>query len=300
MKHKKDEPTPNLYGVKTGWKHELTMFISLTLVAALMAFNLKSFVRTGGLFPGGFSGLAILLQQIADVFFDSKIPYSALYLPLNLIPAYIGFRYIGKRFTLYSFYVVFLSGILTDLFPDITITYDTLLIAIFGGLINGFAISLCLNVGTTTGGTDFISIFLSQQKGIDAWNYILAGNVLMLVVAGALFGWSIALYSIIYQFCSTQIIQALYKRYQKETMFIISDKSNEIYRAIRERTNHDATLFQGIGCYEEKQKTLIYSVINSEAKRELLPLIRQIDPHAFINVVRTEELAGRFHDIPHD
>ena len=91
-----------------------------------------------------------------------------------------------------------------------------------------------------------------------------------------------------------------YKRYQKETMFIISDKSNEIYRAIRERTNHDATLFQGIGCYEEKQKTLIYSVINSEAKRELLPLIRQIDPHAFINVVRTEELAGRFHDIPHD
>ena len=86
----------------------------------------------------------------------------------------------------------------------------------------------------------------------------------------------------------------------QETMFIISDKSNEIYRAIRERTNHDATLFQGIGCYEEKQKTLIYSVINSEAKRELLPLIRQIDPHAFINVVRTEELAGRFHDIPHD
>lgn len=129
MKQKKDEPTPNLYGVKTGWKHELTMFISLTLVAALMAFNLKSFVRTGGLFPGGFSGLAILLQQIADVFFHVKIPYSALYLPLNLIPAFIGFKYIGKRFTLYSFYVVFLSGILTDLFPDITITYDTLLIA---------------------------------------------------------------------------------------------------------------------------------------------------------------------------
>ncbi len=125
---------------------KLTMFISLTLVAVLMAFNLKSFVRTGGLFPGGFSGLAILLQQIADVFFHVKIPYSALYLPLNLIPAFIGFKYIGKRFTLYSFYVVFLSGILTDLFPDITITYDTLLIAIFGGLINGTAISLCLPV----------------------------------------------------------------------------------------------------------------------------------------------------------
>ena len=251
----------------------------------LYAWNLRCFAKTAGLFPGGFSGLSLLLQQIGLDFIHVS---------------YIAYKFIGKKFTLYSIIVIVLTSIFTDMLPAYVFTKDVLLISVFGGLINGFAISLCLNVGTTTGGTDFISIFLSQQKGIDAWNYILAGNVLMLVVAGALFGWSIALYSIIYQFCSTQIIQALYKRYQKETMFIISDKSNEIYRAIRERTNHDATLFQGIGCYEEKQKTLIYSVINSEAKRELLPLIRQIDPHAFINVVRTEELAGRFHDIPHD
>lgn len=178
--------------------------------------------------------------------------------------------------------------------PAYVFTKDVLLISVFGGLINGFAISLCLNVGTTTGGTDFISIFLSQQKGIDAWNYILAGNVLMLVVAGALFGWSIALYSIIYQFCSTQIIQALYKRYQKETMFIISDKSNEIYRAIRERTNHDATLFQGIGCYEEKQKTLIYSVINSEAKGSCFRLSVRLIPMLLSMLCGQKNLRGVF------
>ena len=257
------------------------------------------FCQNGRLFRR-ISGLSLLLQQIGLDFIHVSIPFSVFNIGLNLVPTYIAYKFIGKKFTLYSIIVIVLTSIFTDMLPAYVFTKDVLLISVFGGLINGFAISLCLNVGTTTGGTDFISIFLSRQKGIDAWNYILAGNVLMLVVAGALFGWSIALYSIIYQFCSTQIIQALYKRYQKETMFIISDKSNEIYRAIRERTNHDATLFQGIGCYEEKQKTLIYSVINSEAKRELLPLIRQIDPHAFINVVRTEELAGRFHDIPHD
>ena len=129
---------------------------------------------------------------------------------------------------------------------------------------------------------------------------ILIGNAIMLVIAGALFGWSSALYSIIFQFCSPQVIQVLYKRYKKETLFIISDYSEQIYKAIRETTNHDATLFQGIGCYEEKEKTLIYSVINTEAKRQLIPLIRSIDSHAFINIVKTEELAGRFHDIPND
>ena len=260
----------------------------------LYAWNLRCFAKTAGLFPGGFSGLSLLLQQIGLDFIHVSIPFSVFNIGLNLVPTYIAYKFIGKKFTLYSIIVIVLTSIFTDMLPAYVFTKDVLLISVFGGLINGFAISLCLNVGTTTGGTDFISIFLSQQKGIDAWNYILAGNVLMLVVAGALFGWSIALYSIIYQFCSTQIIQALYKRYQKETMFIISDKSNEIYRAIRERTNHDATLFQGIGCYEEKQKTLIYSVINSEAKRELLPLIRQIDPHAFINVVRAHSLAAAY------
>lgn len=266
----------------------------------LYAWNLRCFAKTAGLFPGGFSGVSLLLQKIGLTFFHIDIPYTFFNVVLNIFPIYIGFRFLGKKFTWYSILTIFLSSIFVDLLPAYVFTQDVLLISVLGGLLNGFAICLCLNVGTTTGGTDFISIYLSSQKGIDAWNYILLGNVIILAIAGALFGWSIALYSIIYQFCSTQVIQMLYKRYKKETLFIISDKSNEIYHAIRETTNHDATLFQGIGCYEEKEKTLIYSVINTEAKRQLIPMIRSIDPHAFINIVKTEELEGRFHNTPND
>lgn len=266
----------------------------------LYAWNLRCFAKTAGLFPGGFSGVSLLLQKIGLTFFHIDIPYTFFNVVLNIFPIYIGFRFLGKKFTWYSILTIFLSSIFVDLLPAYVFTQDVLLISVFGGLLNGFAICLCLNVGTTTGGTDFISIYLSSQKGIDAWNYILLGNVIILAIAGALFGWSIALYSIIYQFCSTQVIQMLYKRYKKETLFIISDKSNEIYHAIRETTNHDATLFQGIGCYEEKEKMLIYSVINTEAKRQLIPMIRSIDPHAFINIVKTEELEGRFHNTPND
>lgn len=272
----------------------------VVIASILFAGNLCCFAKTANLFPGGFSGLSLLLQEIIFNFLHIRIPYTIFNIVLNLFPIYIAFKYIGKKFTLYSILTIFLSSIFVDILPQYIFTQDILLVSVFGGLINGFAISLCLNVGATTGGTDFISIFLSQQKGIDAWNYILLGNAIMLIIAGALFGWPIALYSIIYQFCSTQIIQMLYKRYKKETLFIISDKSDKIYHAIKELTNHDATLFKGIGCYEEKEKTLIYSVINAESKRQLIPLIRSIDPHAFINIVKTEELSGRFHNIPND
>ncbi|WP_444240130.1 YitT family protein [Eshraghiella crossota] len=275
--------------------------IIIVITASLLyAWNLCCFAKAADLLPGGISGVSLLLQHIIKSIFHVTVPYSVFNILLNLFPVYIGFRYIGKKFTLYSILTILLSSIFVDILPDYIFTTDILLISIFGGLINGFAIALCLNVGTTTGGTDFISIYMSQQKGMDAWNYILFGNVIILLIAGAMFGWSIALYSIIYQFCSTQIIQMLYKRYQKETLFIISDKADEIYRLIKDTTNHDATLFHGIGCYEAKEKEMIYSVINTDARRQLIPLIHSVDPHAFINVVKTEELAGRFHDIPND
>lgn len=275
--------------------------IIIVITASLLyAWNLCCFAKAADLLPGGISGVSLLLQHIIKSIFHITVPYSVFNILLNLFPVYIGFRYIGKKFTLYSILTILLSSIFVDILPDYIFTTDILLISIFGGLINGFAIALCLNVGTTTGGTDFISIYMSQQKGMDAWNYILFGNVIILLIAGTMFGWSIALYSIIYQFCSTQIIQMLYKRYQKETLFIISDKADEIYRLIKDTTNHDATLFHGIGCYEAKEKEMIYSVINTDARRELIPLIHSVDPHAFINVVKTEELAGRFHDIPND
>lgn len=136
--------------------------------------------------------------------------------PVKYHPCLHRVQFIGRKFTLYSILTIILSSIFVDILPAYVFTQDAMLNSVFGGLINGFAISLCLNVGTTTGGTDFISIYLSQRKGIDAWNYILFGNVMLLILAGYLFGWSIALYSIIFQFCSTQAIQILYKRYKKK------------------------------------------------------------------------------------
>lgn len=271
-----------------------------TIGAVVMAFNLKSFVATGDLFPGGFAGVTLLIQRSAARFFGITIPYSALYIPLNLIPIYIGFRYIGRKFTMYSLYVVVLSSLLTDWIPQIPITYDILLIAVFGGIINGAAISLCLLNGASGGGTDFISIYFSEKKGINTYNYILAGNVVILTLAGIMFGWDKALYSIVYQFATTQVIQLLYKRYDKSTLLIITEMPNAIYDKIRITTHHDATMFQGKGLYMDSQKFLLYSVVSSEDVSLLVKVIKDTDPKAFINVLKTDTLMGRFYKKPNE
>lgn len=273
----------------------------LVLLGALvMALNIKIFVRAGDMFPGGFTGLTLLIQRTAARYFQIALPYTLINLLLNAFPAAISFKYIGKRFTLYSGLMIVATSVLTDLLPSLEVTSDPLLISVFGGIINGCAISLCLSASATSGGTDFIAIYFSEKKGIDTWNYVLAGNVAMLVVAGLLFGWEKSLYSIIFQFVSTQVLHALYKRYQKQTLLIITDHPDEVYRIIRDNTHHDATHFMGIGCYEGKEKHMLYSVISAEETSRTIEGIREVDPKAFINCIGTEHITGRFYSSPHD
>ncbi len=283
---------------KNVFLREIKRTIIVTIAAIIMAFNLNSFIHTGNLFPGGFSGVSLLIQQIFLKFFGLSIPYTFIYIPINILPIYIGVRYIGKGFTLYTTYFIFLTGILTDFFPHITITSDKLLIAIFGGILNGIAICICLMVDASGGGTDFIAIYLSEKKGIDAWNLILIGNVLVLITAGILFGFDSALYSIILQFASTQIISTFYKRYQKHTMLIITSQPQASYSKIKELTNHDATIFKGIGCYQGVEREMLYSVVSSDEVNEVSKAIKEVDPKAFINTIKTEQIKGRFYKPP--
>lgn len=286
--------------MKFEWKKDTKRFIVICIASVLMAVNIKTFVRTGDLYPGGATGLTILLQTIFDRFFEISIPYTAINLLLNAFPVYIGFRFIGKKFTLFSCLMIVLTSVLTDIIPAHVITYDVLLISIFGGILNGLAISMCLMVGATSGGTDFISIYLSEKKGVDSWNLILGLNIVIISIAGALFGWDKALYSIIFQFAATQVLHALYTRYQKRTLFIVTKKPEEISDVIYSITNHGATILEGKGSYEHCERNVVYSIVAKDEVKKVLRAVKEIDENAFSNEVKTEGLSGRFYQKPND
>ena len=275
--------------------------LALVLAAALlMAVNIKTFVRTGGLYPGGATGLTVLVQRLAQKYLGLEVPYTPINLLLNAFPVYIGFRYVGKKFTLLSLVMIVANGFLTDLIPARVITYDTLLIAIFGGLINGTAVSLCLRADATSGGTDFIAIYLSQKRGMETWNLVLGFNVIILSLAGYFFGWDKALYSIIFQFVSTQTLHTLYRDYQQQTLLIVTDKPSEICEEIYRICHHGATILDAEGAHSHEDKKLVYSVISGSDARRVLLAIREIDPAAFVNSIRTTELRGHFYLKPKD
>ena len=161
-------------------------------------------------------------------------------------------------------------------------------------------ISLVLSVNATTGGTDFISIFLSQKKGVDSWNIVFAINAVILLAAGLIFGWEKALYSIIFQFVATQVLHLLYKRFQQDTLLIITDYPEQICAAIHDISHHGATILAGEGSFEHKERKIVYSVVSSPDVGAVLRMIHDIDRAAFVNVLRTQQLTGRFYYKPQD
>ncbi|MDY2700144.1 MAG: YitT family protein [Lachnospiraceae bacterium] len=279
---------------------EIRRIVLVVVASFIIAINIKSFIRAGNLIPGGFTGITLLIQQIGMEFLGVSIPFTLVNFLLNIVPAVISFKFIGRKFTGYSCLLIVLSGILTDILPGYPITDDILLASVFGGIIYAFAASLCLFADATTGGTDFIAIFFSEKFGVDTWNYIFAANVIVLLIAGMLFGWNEALYSIIFQFTATQVLHLLYKRYQKQTLFIVTEKPNQVYEKIKSITNHDATLFKGIGCYRNQECNMLYSVVGSDEIRKVVSEIREVDEQAFINVMKTEQVTGRFYKRPND
>jgi uncharacterized membrane-anchored protein YitT (DUF2179 family) len=259
----------------------------------------------------------MLIQRISQHFieslgFDIRIPFSPIFLVLNFIPVWIGFKFVGKYFTLQSVYVIVLTGIFTDLIPaDFLVSFiqdgelarlktDPFVTSLFGGIVFGFAMALCLRCNSTTGGTDFIAIYLSERKGKETWNIILIANAVILLCGGYFFGWTGALYSIVYQFITLQVVHLMYRAYQYQSLLIVTTEPKRVCEAIHRLSHHSATVLEAKGGYLNQSTNLVYSVVAADDTTRVCMICKKIDPSAFITAISTSRVVGRFYMRPRE
>jgi uncharacterized membrane-anchored protein YitT (DUF2179 family) len=271
----------------------------LVIVSAVIsAFNYNSFVDQAGLFPGGFAGIATLITRLLAKYLAIQLPFGIIYIVLNIIVIMFVFRLVGKNFTVLSMFQVTLVSLLTMVLPKFHLTSDIVLLAVFGGLISGVAIAIALSADGSSGGTDFIAVYFSRKYNVSTWNYVMYGNAVLLVIAGLYFGWDKALYSLIYQFTATQVINSLHLRYQRVAAFIITEQPEAINQALLKLTHHGVTIMDGTGGYTGNPKKVLYTVISSYEVNDVLELCRGIDSHVFVNIVKSEKILGSFYQKP--
>lgn len=281
-------------------KKDIKTTIFIILSALIYSFSLKVFVQAGQLFPGGFSGISLLITRSLKTYANISIPFSLVYLLLNAGPTLLVYKYVGKRFTIFSVMQYLLVSLFVQILPSYQITGDIILIAVFGGILSGFGNSLALRVNASSGGTDFIAIYASTKVHVPTWTYILYGNTVVLIIAGLLFGWQQALYSIIYQFCSTQVVTSQHLRYKLMSLFIITEKPDEITAKIFSGTRHGITKIWGEGGFSKQPKCMLFMVVNAFEVDDVVEAAKAIDPHVFIDISKSERIIGNYYQKPLD
>ncbi|NTW90587.1 MAG: YitT family protein [Erysipelotrichaceae bacterium] len=276
-------------------KKNIKTTIVIIFSALLSAITINVFVYSGGFFPGGFSGISVLINRSMIQYTGIDIPYGLLYVLMNIFPTILVYKYVGKRFTTFSILQYGLVSLFTLILPVVKLDYDIILITIFGGIFSGISVVLSLMQNASGGGTDFIAIYASNRYRRPIFNYILYGNMVILSVAGLLFGWEKALYSIIYQYVSTQVIESRYQRYKYSTLHMITNHPEEVSQAIFKNTRHGITKLKAEGMYSKSEKTMLYMVVNAFEVDDVVSSAKEADPKIFITISKADKIVGNYY-----
>ena len=281
-------------------KQIITMTFWVALSAFIQSFALTSFSVPNKIYPSGVTGMARLLSDVLKDYADINLPYFYIYLITNIILAVLVYKYIGKLFTIFSVLQTTLVSVFSSFLPAFTILEDPLLISIFGGLINGFGVSLALAHNASSGGLDFLSIYYSNKYHRSMWNYVLCFNCLLIFIAGLLYGWTIAAYSIIFQFVSNYVIQHMHKRYTHQAIIIVTQNPDAVIDSIMKNVRHGITKISAKGAYQGNDETILYTVVNTFQTAEVVKYALEGDPKAFIETRKTLNVYGTYYQKPLD
>ena len=275
----------------------LISFGAVLLSSMVMAFATKNLVRPAGILSGGFMGIAIMADMVAELF-GGSLPTSIGLLCLNIPVALFCAKKISPRFVFFSLLQVILTSLFLPLVPQIPLFDDKILNVIFGGFLFGGSIVIALKGNASSGGTDFISLYVSNKSGKEIWNQVFIFNALMLSVFGCIFGFEAAGYSILFQFLSTKTVSTFHNRYKRVMMQIFTKQKDDVMAIYCEKFHHGITAIDGMGGYSKTPISMLTAIVSSYEVDDVITVLKEVDPKIIINVSKSEKYVGRFYNAP--
>lgn len=275
------------------WLETKKLFVVL-FGALLSAAGLNLFLIPANVYSSGFTGMAQLLSSVLTQYTPFSISTGILLFLLNIPVTILGWMKVGKSFTIYSFVSVAATTVFLELIPIYELSEDILLNAVFGGVISAVGVGFTLKWGASTGGVDIIAMVLSRIKDKPVGTYIFGLNAVIIILAGLLYGWEKALYTLVTLYVTTRIIDAIHTRHEKLTAMIITNKGEDLTKAIHERLVRGITLVPAKGSYTKEEKEMLIIVVTRYELFDLERIIREVDPKAFTNIVETAGIIGVF------
>ncbi len=252
------------------------------------------FITPHKIVPGGVYGISIVIHHTFG------LPVGMTALAFNIPLVLLGIRLLGPRFGAKTF----AGFVLTAIFVDVLSYYsgfkpliegDDLLASIFGGLLMGIGVGFIFKARATSGGTDVIAMIVGKYTRIPLGQLMIIVDSCIVVVGLIAFGdWKIPLYSWIVIFIMGKVIDVVLQGMSYDrTLFIISDKHDEIRNKIINDLNRGGTFITGEGMYNGATKKIIFTSVNRREVALLEDFILTVDPQAFMTVIEANEVLGK-------
>ncbi|MBQ7089451.1 MAG: YitT family protein [Clostridia bacterium] len=264
----------------------------LTVAGIINAFGVTIFLTPVKLYDSGISGTSMLLDQLTPEYLTLSVFLLILNIPLFLF----GLKKQGKLFTLYAIYTVavysLFAWLITDVLPiDVSIASplagtDLLLCALFGGVISGVGSGLAIRYGGAMDGIEVMAVIFAKRLGITVGTFVMIYNVLLYVVCGMMLqSWILPLYSIVTYAAALKTVDFIVEGVDRaKCAIIITEQPDKICRALSDTFGSGTTHLEAKGGYSNREKTMIYFVLNRYQVIRMRDIVHTIDPMAYITI----------------
>ncbi|TDL94360.1 YitT family protein [Macrococcus brunensis] len=269
-------------------KEKIKRFLMITIGALLMAVALELFLVPNAILDGGIVGISIITSHLIG------LPLGLFIFILNLPFFFLGYKQIGKSFAISTLYGIAVLSIATAfLHPIPPFIEEKFLVTIFGGAILGLGVGLVIRYGGSLDGSEILAILISGKTPFSVGEIVMVINFFIFIVAGFVFTWESAMYSVIAYFIAFKAIDIVQLGLdESKSVWIISDQYEEIGDAINARLGRGVTYLSGEGAYTGDDKKVIFVVITRLEEYKLKDIINHYDESAFVAIGNVSEVKG--------
>ncbi|MBC2580974.1 YitT family protein [Clostridium sp. DJ247] len=262
----------------------------MVIGATLASIALEIFLVPNNIVDGGVVGISIMTSHL------TKVPLGVFTFIFNLPFFILGYKQIGKTFTISTLFSVACLSIGVTIFHPIPgITHDVFLASIFGGVIMGIGVGLIIRNGGSLDGTEIVAIILDKRISFSIGEIVMFFNLFILGTSGLIFGWDKAMYSLIAYFIAFKVIDVVVEGLdESKAVTIISECHEDITEAIMARLGRGVTLLDGKGAYKGIATNVIYVVVSRLEIAKLKLIVHGFDEDALITIGNVEVLGRRY------
>lgn len=277
-------------------KSQIKNYIFMIIGLVIYTFGYSAFMLPNKLTGGGIAGLSTI------IFYGTGLSVGISNFVLNGILVIISLKTLGKRFAFNTIICTAISSLLFYVFqimiPDPLVANDLFLNSLLGAAISAIGVGIAISYGGNTGGTDIIILMILKYRNIPYGRISMYINVL--IIGSSFFvvhDIQTLIYCYVYMFAYSFVSDSVMDGYRKTfQIMIFSNKPTTIADRITREVKRGVTVLKASGWYSKEDKNVLLVLAHRTDKQEIMQVIKEEDPDAFISIAKVQGVFGKNFD----